>query len=308
MLQQWKLRSRLGLSLLEFALGAALLAAMALYLANPLGTDQQAQAVVEEDPELAVDMRRVAETIERDIRHAGFLVPASGAACAVDNASSPDLLYLSNADVLDPGDEGTRADHGASLPVDNVAVGTNPDWPVALVLDAEPDYDTDGDGVADSDFLVGGGVIVTDRRSPERGSACGTVLGVRPSDGTLSVEIRSSPLGPGRDADLVALPAHQYRIEAGDVLSRNGVELARGAADLQVAFFVDANRDNIEQAEEMLGDRAAPGYVSGNVDLRAAREIRVSTVLLARVGSAGEHGVRRLTHTTRELLRNVVTR
>jgi len=312
MLQLWQLRSRLGLSLLEFAALVIVVAVLGLYLSNTFAIDPQAQAVTEPRVESPIDMRLVAETIERDIRRAGFMVPASGAACAVDNTASPDLLYLSNAEVLDPGSGAEGHENGATIPGDNVAPGVNPAWPLVLTLDAEASYDSDGDGVADADFLEGGGVIVTDRRNPGRGSACGTVLDVRSADSTITVDIHSGVLGPGRGGDLVAIPAHEYRIEAGDVLSRNGVELARGTADLQIVFFVDANRDNVEQIEELLGDVAGPGYISGDVDLTAAREIRVSTVLRAGPGSAsgtlGADGVRWLTHTTRELLRNVVVR
>lgn len=309
MLQQCQVRSRIGLSLFEFAIAVVLLAAVSLYLVNTFATDQQAQAVGEHDAGSPIDMRIVADTIERDIRHAGFMVPASGAACAVDNTTAPDLLYLSNADVLDPRKGATGRENGATIPGDNVATGLNPAWKVALVLDAVADYDNDGDGVADADFLEGGGVIVTDRKRPRRGSACGIVVDVDPAEETLTVEIRSGVLGRGSDADLIAIPAHEYRIGAGGVLSRDGAELARGTTDLQVAFFVDVNQDNVEQAGELLGDTAGPGYVSGDVDLTVAREIRVSTVLSVPGGPAGaEFEFRQLTHTTRELLRNVVMR
>jgi hypothetical protein len=163
--------------------------------------------------------------------------------------------------------------------------------------------------VADADFARGAGVIVTDRNAPERGSACGTVVDVDIARRTIRVEIRSSILAPGLDADLVAIPAHEYRIEAKEVLSRDGAELVRGTADLQVAFFVDANHDNIEQVGELIGFGAGPRYISGQVDLSAAREIRVHTVLLTRRGAEdGRVEIRRRTHTTRELLRHLVLR
>ena len=85
--------------------------------------------------------------------------------------------------------------------------------------------------------------------------------------------------------------------------------IASGTADLQVAFFVDRNGDNVEQVDELVGYGAGPAYDSGRVDLRAAREIRVHTVVVSRRGlEDGRVEVRRRTHTTRELLRNLVSR
>jgi hypothetical protein len=300
------LRARLRLPLLELTIGVVLLIAVGLYVATALGTDPSGRVV---GLELRRTMRVATDTIERDIRRAGFMVPASGAICAVDNLAAPDLLYLSDAGVLDPEHGATGHDNGASLAGDNVSGGINPAWPVELVLDATATYDNDGDGVADADFARGAGVIVTDRNAPERGSACGTVVDVDIARRTIRVEIRSSILAPGLDADLVAIPAHEYRIEAKEVLSRDGAELVRGTADLQVAFFVDANHDNIEQVGELIGFGAGPRYISGQVDLSAAREIRVHTVLLTRRGAEdGRVEIRRRTHTTRELLRHLVLR
>jgi hypothetical protein len=277
-----------------------------LYIVSTLSSDRQAAAI---GFEMRRNMRVVTETIERDIRRAGFMVPASGAVCAVDNVNAPDVLYLSDASVLDPEQGASGHDNGAPIRGDNVAPGWNPLWRVPLVLDDVASYDTDGDGEVDSDFARGGGVIVTDRRAPARGSACGPVVDVNATRGTIRVEIVSGILGPGSHGDLVAIPAHEYRIEQGNVLSRDGAELAGGMADLQVAFFVDTNGDNVEQLDELIGYGAGPRYVSGRVDLSNAREIRVHTVLLSRGGKQdGKVEVRRRTHTTRELLRNLVMR
>lgn len=298
--------ARLGLSLLELTVGMVLIVAISLYFAGTLVTDQQAQAV---KLEMRRNMRSVANTIERDIRRAGFMVPASGAVCGVDNLDSADLLYLSDADVLDPEHGAAGQDNGVSIPGENVVGGLNPEWSIPLLLDAMATYDNDGDGVADADFVRRGGVIVTDRNAPERGSACGTVIDVDVARQTVTVEIHSGILGPGSHSDLIAIPGHEYRIEADDVLSRDGEVLLHGAADLQIAFFVDTNRDNIEQVDELVGYGTGSRYVSGEVDLTSVREVRVDTVLLTQQGAEdGEVEIRRRTHTTRELLRTLVMR
>ena len=140
--------ARLGLSLLELTVGMVLIVAISLYFAGTLVTDQQAQAV---KLEMRRNMRSVANTIERDIRRAGFMVPASGAVCGVDNLGSADLLYLSDADVLDPEHGAAGHDNGVSIPGENVVGGLNPEWSIPLLLDAMATYDNDGDGVADAD-------------------------------------------------------------------------------------------------------------------------------------------------------------
>jgi hypothetical protein len=128
------------------------------------------------------------------------------------------------------------------------------------VVDGLPFYDTDGDGVADSDFLESvsplrtGGVIVTDRADPTRGTACGIVTDVSSGGNTIRVDFTSNgaapagtPLAAGGPGDLVAVPAHVYTVVNNQLL-RDGMVLADSVEDLQFAFFYDLDGDGVQVA------------------------------------------------------------
>lgn len=295
--------------------GAGMAVVVAGHLVDLLAADGQAYATVEQQRSIAsgaeADVRLLAGALESDIRQAGFMVPASGAVCAVDHEGSPDLLYLSDAAVLDPAHGASGQANGASIPGNNVLRGRNPAWRVALVLDGRASYDNDGDGRPDADFQEGAGAIVTDRSAPDRGAACGTVVAVDPSASLLRVDLWSGPLAPAAVADLVVVPAHEYRVAPDSVLLRNGRVLTPGTSDFQVAFFVDANRDNVEQAGELMAAgavRGAPGG-TGGVDAGLLREVRVVAVVRTRDGAPEDGGeLRPRTFTTRELLRTLILR
>jgi len=98
------------------------------------------------------------------------------------------------------------------------------------------------------------------------------------------VEISSGPLVPAATADLVVVPAHEYRVVPDAVLLRDNQMLTPGTSDRQVAFFIDANRDKVEQAGELIsaGAVGGPTAVSGGAAARSLREIRVDTVVSTR--------------------------
>lgn len=297
---------------LQIVFGAAMAVVVAGHLVDLLAADGQAYATVEQQRAIAsgaeADVRLLAGALESDIRQAGFMVPASGAVCAVDYEGSPDLLYLSDAAVLDPAHGASGQANGASIPGNNVLRGRNPAWRVALVLDGRASYDNDGDGRPDADFQEGAGAIVTDRSAPDRGAACGTVVAVDPSASLLRVDLWSGPLTPAAAADLVVVPAHEYRVAPDSVLLRNGRVLTPGTSDFQVAFFVDANRDNVEQAGELMAAGAVRGG-PGGVDAGLLREVRVDTVVRTRDGPPEDGSEPRpRTFTTRELLRTLILR
>jgi hypothetical protein len=179
--------------------------------------------------------------------------------------------------------------------------------------------------VPDADFVVDGGVIVMDLLNPGRGTACGRVSAVNPVASTLGVEIRSPVLAAtAAAAQLVAVPAHEYRI-VGDALFRDGTRLAGGVEDLQVAFFLDADGDNVVDANEVHGDGAGPDYLAAGQDNAQVREVRFSLVTRTRsedrewsngrpqatenrAAVAAADGFRRRVYTSTVMLRNVGAR
>jgi hypothetical protein len=256
------------------------------------------------------------------------MIPEGAAVCGVDSDSGPDLLYVSDANAIDPGGDVATYDGASMGVVTQVSAGATTFGVPSLVIEPSPSrpaYDTDGNGGADSDFRVGGGAILMDLNAPGRGASCGRVTAVSLLGPQLSVDIQSGALGVAVGAtQLVVVPAHEYRIANGDQLLRDGVLLSEGVEDLQVAYFIDADDDGVVDANEVRGDDAND-YVASAQDGSQVREVRVNLVTRTRLedrewtqgqaqafenraAAAGSDGFRRRTYTSTVMLRNVGAR
>jgi len=314
-----------GFSLVELLVAVAVLGIITVYLMETFSVNQEAYQVVDQVSEAQQNMRVVADVLERDMRHAGFMVPTAGAVCAVDNTTSADLLYLSDEGAISP-TTSSGSENGSPISGVNIAgsVGSMQNISLDLVIDSDPTYDTNGDGSPDSDFVENAGIIIIDLDNPERGAVCGRVDTVNASAGTIRFEKESGSLGSPTSAGLIAIPANEYRLTTAGVFFRNGLEMTRDTDDFQVALFVDLNDDNVEQVNEMLGDGVGPDYVNTQ-DLSELRELRVNLVVRTRseirdfnegqfqvfenrTAVAGNDGFRRRAYTSREMLRNLVLR
>ena len=313
-----------GVSLIELVIAMLVMGLVMAYAMDTFSTNQEAYQVVEQVSETQQNMRAVADLIERDLRHAGFMVEAGAAACAVDNQNTSDILYVSDATAIDPGNVTGVTN---AIGTGNNATGPgvhNYNGMTSTILDGVASYDTDGNGVADSDFQVGGGAIVFDRNDWTRGSACGIVTAIGGT--TVTVDIEGGPLGAAAGAvDMAVVPAHRYFIDANGTLFRDCPEIACDGNDRQSAFSLGLNDDNVEKPNKIFGDGVGPDYTPGAVDMSQAREILVNLVLRTRVQDvdftdgqfqtsfnrnavAGNDGFRRRVHTSREMLRTLVLR
>jgi prepilin-type N-terminal cleavage/methylation domain-containing protein len=329
------MRKRHGFTLVELMVSVAIIGIVMIYVLQTFTSQQRTYVVVDQIAEVQQNSRAVADLLERDLRHAGLMVPESAALCGVDQDAAPDRLYASDADAVDPGDD-TSNDFGARLPpaVTNVASGPQNLTVDSLVIEPNPPwrpaYDSDGDGTDDSDFRVNGGVIVTDLANPVRGAACGTVTAIL-SATSLRVDILTGALGPvplgGGPPQLVAVPAHEYMVNAQMQLLRDGLVLVEEVEDLQFALFFDGNDDGVVDPGEYLGDDVGADYVSGAVNGPDLREARFNLVLRTRdpdprqqysqgqfqntenrAPVVGADGFRRRVHTATVLLRNLGNR
>jgi hypothetical protein len=274
-------------------------------------------------------VRAIASVLERDLRHAGMMIPEGAALCAIDNFAAPDLLYVSdytaiNTDTAIGYFDGARVQGAVSQvsvsPTDTIL---NLDSLVMEPGTADPAYDTDGNGVKDSDFRVNGGVIVTDLLDSDRGSACGIVKSVDLITDSITIEIRTAALGPSGGAyALIAVPAFEYRI-ASSRLFRNNLLLSEGVEDLQFAFFLDANGDHDLDVGELKGiDTGPDNYVAAASDASELRAVRLNIVVRTRsqderftqgffqatenrTAIPGTDGFRRRVHTAIVRMRNV---
>jgi prepilin-type N-terminal cleavage/methylation domain-containing protein len=322
-----------GFTLIELLVSVAILGIVSIYMFESFAVNQRAYTVIDQVAESQQSIRAIADLLERDLRHAGLMVPEGTAVCGVDFTNGPDLLYVSDAAAIDPGDDVATYD-GAAIGGGVTQVSDTTYSVSSLVMEpspARPAYDTDGNGVADSDFRVGGGAIVMDANDPARGSACGRVEAVSLVGPTLQIDIQSGGLaGLGAGAQLVVVPAHEYRIQNGDQLRRDGVLLSEGVEDLQVAYFLDADTDGVVDgglSDEIHGDGAGANsdYASGDQDGSVLREVRVNLVTRTRMedrewtqgrtqamenraAGVANDGFRRRTYTSTVMLRNVGAR
>jgi hypothetical protein len=301
---------------------------ISIFVGQLLIFNDHAYQTVDQTSESQQNLRAAIDLIERDLRHAGMMVPEDAGICGVDNDNAPDQLYVSDWSAIDSAND--FSDYGGSTillpPTLNTGVTLTLDLS-SLVMEPSPPlraaYDTNGDGTNDSDFLPGGGIIIADPGTPNRGTACGTVQTVDLANDRLTVVLVSTLENPGTGG-VIAVPAIEYRV-TGAQLFWNGFLLAGGIEDFQVAYFFDLNEDNIVDPNDVQGDGVGNDYDSDDEPAQLLREVRASLVARTRREdpefdrgqlqvrenrdpTGVSDGFRRRTVTTRVRLRNIGTR
>src|SRR5262249_31542772 len=152
---------RHGFTLVEMLTVVAIFGLVAIYVGRVLTVNERAYHTVENTSESQQNLRVFGELVEDDVRHAGMMVSRDGGVCGVDNTNAPDVLYVSDAAAIDP-----QSDVAPYAGVTILAPGGTTNLPAAgssvtLTLSSmivepsppsRPAYDTNSDGVADSDF------------------------------------------------------------------------------------------------------------------------------------------------------------
>lgn len=322
-------RRRQGFTLIELMISVAILGFVAVYLLQTFTVNHRAYVVLDQNVESQQNLRALGDLIERDVRHAGLMVPTFMAACGVDSSTGPDVLYVSDHEAIDPGND-VLAYAGADITAGSPSGGATVTLDLAaMVIEPAPDrpaFDNDGDGDADTDFREGGGVIVADRLNPDRGVLCGRILNVDVGNEKVQVDVLSGSLGSLAGVeDLKIVPAIEYRIGGGRQLLRNGQPLAEGIEDLQVAWLFDVDGDGaIDESSESRGTPAGGDYTNSELDVDLLRSIRIDVVARSRLEdpkfntgalpalenrpAGGQDGFRRRTHTATIMPRNLVNR
>lgn len=287
------MRNHQGFTITELMVSVALMAIVIVWLMGFFVVQNRSYVVTDEVAEAQQNSRTLLDLMEREIRAAGMLVPENGAACGVDNTNAPDVLYVGDADAIDPTNQNV-ANLGAAV---TGGLGTNTLTVNSTVLDGSPYYITTTPGVPTSDFRcdtgncggangVGGGVILIDAANPSRGVACGTITAI-PNATTIQLSAAINLGGIASNTPkMLAIPAHVYTVVQNQ-LRRDNLALANDVEDLQVAYFFDVipngNVDSI--AQEYPGSSPALGgvqYNSGAWDGTRLREIRVNVVVRSR--------------------------
>jgi prepilin-type N-terminal cleavage/methylation domain-containing protein len=316
-----------GFTLIELLVASALTGILMILTMQIFTVNNRAYVKTDAVVDTQQSVRVISSTLERDLRHAGMMVPEGAAVCGIDDDAGPDRIYISDyAAINTSGSIGTFDGSAIQNAITNVSPGANTfDLDSLMIEPGTPDpfYDTDGNGTKDSDFQEGGGVIVVDLLDFDRGTACGRVTNVNIGGEAISVVIESDDLDTaGGTTNLVAVPAIEYRVTSGE-LYRNGLKLAESIEDLQFAYFVDASGDNVVDGGEMRGNGTDADYVAQDNDASEIREIRFNVVVRTRSADerfteghfqalenrtdpgVGRDGFRRRVHTNTVRLRNV---
>ena len=321
-------RLRSGFTLIELMVSASIMAITLIYVFGSMIMSQRKADVIDQVVETQQNIRLVAEFIESDVRHTGFMVPEATAVCGIDNTTAPDLFWVTNSRAIVPdGELGSDLAPTVQGAATNIANGVQLLTVDRLILEVESPqaaYDNDGNGSLDSDFRIGGGVIVADSVNPSRGTACGTVVAI-PSATQIRIDIQTAALAPvpggGGAPRLRVVPALNYVLN-GLRLTRNGYLVSENIEDLQIAYHFDANGDNLIDAGEYRGDGVGANYLANANDVSELREVRINVVMRTarqeldgpegrfqtrenRAAVAGTDGFRRRAHTAVVRVRNV---
>jgi prepilin-type N-terminal cleavage/methylation domain-containing protein len=277
------LKSQSGFTLTELMVSLAILGIVTGYVTWVLGRQGHSYQIVDQVTEAQQSLRGISDLVDREARVTGFLVSEAAAVCGRDNINAPDVLYLTDAEALSTG----VAELGAVITAGFDGAGTDSLTLDNVVLDGVPFYDTDGDGVADSDFRVGAGVIIAVSTDASRGASCGRITGVTLPN-IIDVDYTDGGVSIGAGGDLVAIPAHMYTVNGNNQMARDGMMLASGVEDLQFALFYDVDDDDVlDTGVEDPGSADFGGqYVSNAWNNDELREIRVNVVVRSRNADA----------------------
>jgi prepilin-type N-terminal cleavage/methylation domain-containing protein len=317
-----------GFTIIELMIASAILAIVMVFTMETFTVNNRTYIKIDSVVDAQQSIRAVASVLERDLRHAGMMVPEATAVCGVDNDDAPDLLYISDYTATNP-DNSIGFFDGARIQGFVSDVTGTPTLALdSLVIEPgtpDPSYDTDGNGANDSDFNdEGGGVIIVDLMNLDRGSVCGVVTAVDLATNSITVDIKTGGLG-GTPANyaLTAVPALEYRIDSAR-LYRNNLRLADGIEDLQIAYFLDTNGNDTVDVGELRGD-SVTDYLATTSDASFLRAVRLNIVARTRSEDdrftqgffqatenrdeiPGQDGFRRRVHTAIVRMRNVGSR
>jgi hypothetical protein len=202
--------------------------------------------------------------ILQDLRMAGFLVPSRVAVASRDGgAAGSDVLCTSDTSWAEARIVAANGIFDRATLTAPVGAGDSD-----LTIPAA-NLDIDGDG--DDDFLVGGGVIVSDGS----GAHCARITGTDAA-GTITFDPKTpAGFGAGTGSGR-AVPAFIYELN-GTMLARNSLPLSTEIETLQVEFFIDANgNDRIDAGEFPRHD------ITGD-DSADIRNVRVSVIARSEV-------------------------
>ena len=220
-----------GFTLVELMTALTITVVVTVYVLGVMTTQERSYYAQKHALESQIDARLIADMVMRDVRAAGFLVPAIVGISSRDGGTA-------NSDVLCTSDPAAISENTVTGATDRlngapliVSLDTSD---IVEVDDGEKDIDGDGN----DDFVVGSGIIVSDGTTTH----CARVVAL----GADEIQFAPATLGGFSAAVPLAraMPAVIYEITGG-ALRRNTLPLSTGVEDFQVEFGVDTTGNGI---------------------------------------------------------------
>ncbi len=220
-----------GLTLVELMIALLLSAIVTVQVLAMMSNSTRDYFTQKRMLEGQISGRLIADMAMRDVRAAGFLVPAIVGISSIDGGpANPDALCTSDPAAISEPTVTLVLDRLVGAPL-TVSLGSS-----STVEVADADKDIDGNGVGD--FVVGAGIVVSDGTRTH----CARIQALAPG------EIQFTPATPvGFNAatpQARAIPAVIYEL-TGAGLTRNSILISPSVEDFQVEFGVDTSGDGI---------------------------------------------------------------
>jgi prepilin-type N-terminal cleavage/methylation domain-containing protein len=221
-----------GFTLIELMVTMVIAAFVALGALLILGTMNTAFLLNSRKVDMQEDARLALEMMVGDARMSGFLVPAMGGMGSVDGGAAAADVFCAS----DPAIIGAAAITSATAPLNAAPLIALADGSDKAVTLSAGSMDIDGDG--DVDFVMNGGIIISDGNDTH----CGRITAVNAGGVDFTP---ATPAGFQASPPLArAVPAVVYE-QNGLQLMRNGVVLSNVVEDLQVEFGLDLDGDDM---------------------------------------------------------------
>ena len=269
-------KNQLGFTLIELMIATAVLGVVTSQVFMVLSTQKRVYVSNERVLDVQAESRTVLDLVTFDARLTGFMVPRISAVSSVaGGANNADSLCLRDSSYFDfP--SGTDLSDGLDTQSQHFDASTasfNNNSQVTVGT-----LDIDRDNGANDFGAPGRGIIVSDGVR----SHCARITAINGNVITFTPIAASTNLYVG--ANIRAVPAVIYELQAGNTLTRNGLTLATGLEDLQVEYWVDNSPVNsvengvIDNADEFPVDdlNNQPGGLT--MDTGAIRRIRISVI------------------------------
>ncbi len=91
-----------GFTIIELMVASAILTIVMVFTMQIFTVNNRTYIKVDSVVDTQQSVRAISSILERDLRHAGMMVPEGAAICGIDNPDAPDLLYISDHTAINP--------------------------------------------------------------------------------------------------------------------------------------------------------------------------------------------------------------